>query len=202
MMDDVAQALRVAARYQQLVAAGGYIVGPGGLVDPLKINVEPGCIYGLGASSSPQMVYVTHVDDKSITYKAYPFHGGDKKIERWIGEDLMAKGSKTLLHTRGELLSPELKQSLQSTLSGGRGVHIDPKQFEPVMVVVLPTVPGGKSRAEDPWYWAEQYGNVGGRETPAGYEYEIETNQKGLANIKKDHRFKIVRVEPSKRNYF
>src|SRR5579863_962233 len=119
--------LRVAARYQAAryqQAAGGYVLGPGGLEKPSKINVEAGCIYGMGASTSPSMVYVTHVDDRMITYKAYPFHGGDKKIERWIGEDLMAKGSKTLLHMRGEWMSPELKQSLQSTLSGGKGVHI------------------------------------------------------------------------------
>ena len=61
------------------------------------------------------------------------------------------------------------------------------------------TVPAGKGRAEDPWYWAEEYGGVGGRESPNGYEYEINTNHGGLEKLKKDPRFKIVKTEPGKR---
>ncbi len=196
-MSDVLLALRVAARHQRdLVAAGGYIIGPRGLEEPSKINIEPGCIYGMGASSSPSMVYVTYVDARSIKYKDYPFHGAERTIERWIGEDLMAKGSKTLLH-RGAYLDAALKHSLQSTLSGGKGTQVDVKQYEPLTVSVISTVPKGKGRAEDPWYWAEAYGGVAGMEGPGGeYTYEIATNRGGLQKLKSDHRFKVVKVEP------
>lgn len=77
-----------------------------GLVETAKHGVAPGVIYAMGASSSPDLIEVVYVTDDRIGYKK-PFgrDASTKVIERWIGEDLIARGEKTFKERYG--VSPQ-----------------------------------------------------------------------------------------------
>jgi hypothetical protein len=178
------------------------VIGPRGVEAPQAMTVRPRRIYALGASTSPKLVYVTQVTDDHIRYKVYPFSGREIVIERWIGEDLIRRGSHAYLKHVGPHGDTELQAAVRESLAGGGGDY-DAKKWERWVVTAVATTPrrspDRRGRESDPWYWAEQYGGVAGRETPSGYEYLIDTTLAGYERLKKDSRFRIVsarREEP------
>jgi hypothetical protein len=167
---------------------GRFVIGAGGLTRPKSYEVKRGFMYGMGASSSPHMIYVTSVTEDHIKYKNWPFDGRELVIARWIGEDLIRQGTETKQRDNEVL-------QRQYGFKRPIAVKINPRMYKPVRVFVVATVPAGKTRETDPWYWAEEYGGVGARETSHGYEYNINTSFGDLRRIRKDKRFKVVRTE-------
>jgi hypothetical protein len=167
------------------------VIGARGIEPASSFRVEPHRIYALGASDSPDLVYVTSVTPNTIHYKASPFHGKERVIERWIGEDLIAKGTRRWMSTYGRRRpdSP-ITKSMESSLAGGPGHAANVKGFEPWHVVVVARKPGG----HDLWFQAERYGNVAGQEGKGGRMfYEIDTDWERLSKIRRDPHFRIVR---------
>lgn len=181
---------RVARRHLE---AAGYAIGPRGLEETESgITLQKGAMYGMGASSSPQLVVLTDVSDSKIKYKVYPFQGSDKTIERWIGQDLLAKGTRTHLKYYGAHMDKLVKSSMESLLQGGKGRVENLDDYKPIRVLTVSADPD-----VDEWRTAEQYGNVGGLIGKDGEtQYEIDTYQKTLPEIKKDRRLKVLKVEP------
>ena len=179
------------------------VIGPGGLRAASKFTVHEGRIYGLGASSSPKLVYITSATSDRIKYKPYPFHGKDVQeviIERWIAEDLIARGTKTLydMMKRGRLYDAEIAASIEAAMTGKEARPVNIRGYERVTVNVVATKgrpPRGVSRENDPWYWAEEYGGVGAREENGEYVYQITTNRRGLEELQNDKRFRVIDVE-------
>lgn len=183
----------VVQRYK--AAAGRAVLGPGGLERPTGagITLQEGAAYWLGASSSPQMVILTKVTDDKVRYKAYPFTGSDKGMERWIAADLLYRGSTTHLRDYGRYMDPGLKHSLESLLKGGKGRKEDMDSYRPVTLVLTPA---DDKKGEDLWYAAEEYGGVGGREDDKeGYVYEVSTSKGVAEKAKNDRRFKVLEVK-------
>jgi len=176
-----------------------FAIEPGGLrrLGGAKVTILPNREYYLGASSSPDHIIVTRVDKDTIYYKAHPYKT-ETRIQMDIGKDLIVKGSETWLKGPYPQYQRELASSLKDLLSGGTGKQIDPKDFERVLVRVRPTeAPKSKSRADDPWYAAEEYGGVGGydhKDSPTGMDYDISTSRGSLKKIKSDKRFTVVSV--------
>jgi len=81
----------------------GYRIGAGGLERTDSAHVVAGRVYSMGASSSPEMIRVISVTSDHIRYKRAGSYGdqGEKVLERWIGEDLIARGEKTFKSQRG-----------------------------------------------------------------------------------------------------
>jgi len=75
----------------------GYRIGPGGLEQTATAHLVPGHVYAMGASSSPSLVEIISVTDDRIIYRPRTKYGdtSQKVIERWIGEDLIARGEAT-----------------------------------------------------------------------------------------------------------
>lgn len=169
-----------------------FVIGAHGLEKPRTIKIVPHRIYAMGASSSPDLVYVTSATADRIHYKRYPFHGKELVVERWIGEDLMAQGTRTYLSQWAQHMDPALRNSMESVLQGGDGKAIDVRDYEPVMVVVEATGARGSGRANDPWDAAEQYGGVGSFEKDGRTLYEIHTDRGRLNKLQTDRRFRIV----------
>lgn len=171
--------------------AKGYVVCAKGLEDPVgpEITLQKGAMYGMGASSSPQTVVLTEVTDSKVKYRTWPFQGGDKTIEAWIARDLLDKGTRTLLKRRR--LDPKLKSSMESLLRGGKGRVEKLEDYKPIEVEVEATDP-----SKDEWYAAEEYGNVAGRQDGETMVYIIDMLQKELSELKKDRRFKVLKVKP------
>ncbi len=183
----------------------GFIISERGLKRPATFRVEPGVVYGFGASSSPDLVYVTSVTDNLIRYIRYPFHGKEQVIERWIGEDLLAKGTRTKVADENRRLSmgwPETAwaASFRSSIAGGPGVKIRVKDYEPVTVTVVAVDQlRAKGRDNDPWYWAEEYGGVAGLKVEGQEGYEINSNRAELEKLQNDPRFRIVKTRFGKK---
>jgi hypothetical protein len=76
-------------------------IGATGIHATAHFDVKPGHLYALGASSSPDIVYVTEVTDR-IKFLRWPYTGKEQVIERWIGEDLIAKGTRNHLKLYGD----------------------------------------------------------------------------------------------------
>lgn len=177
--------------------ARGYVLGPSGLEEPVgsQLTLQEGAMYALGASSSPALIIITKVTDDQIRYKRLPFNTPEQRIERWIGADLIERGSKTWLKTHGKH-QPDLARSMASLLRGGKGRKEKMQDYLPVEVELAPA-PGKED--QDLWYEAEQYGGVGGvyRKGKGGNEvmhYVVNTSQGQVEKIKNNRNFKVVKV--------
>lgn len=108
-----------------------------------EIRVVPKRVYYMGASSSPDSICVHMVDDDWITYSKYP-HYKTLKIEKAIGENLIAKGSRTFINqwTKwGEkygLADWQKKtiESLEDNFKGGEGIERDCDDLRRVKVTI------------------------------------------------------------------
>lgn len=181
---------KLISRYK---GAAGLVIGPGGLRRPegTGITLQVGAAYWLGASSSPKMVILTKVTDDMVSYKNYPFTGGEIRLERWIAADLLYRGTTTYLRNAGPHIEPELKRSLEALLRGGKGRKEDIDGYARMVMVLTPA---DDMKGEDLWRAAEEYGGVGGREGPDGYEYHVNTSKKMVEEAKNDRRFKVLKV--------
>lgn len=166
--------------------AQGYRIGPGGLEKPSKgITLQPDTVYWMGASSSPSMIIVTKVTDDSIEYMD-PYNKQKRKIQRWIGEDLIMQGSKTWLSSYARY-QPEMAKSIRSMLNGGPGKKEKMRDWDRVRITVR-----AKDPSQDLWRVAEQYGNVAGIDDDDGVMlYEIEGFRGSVEKVKKDNRFTV-----------
>lgn len=175
--------------------AQGMRIGPGGLEETAKIHMQPNTIYYMGASSSPDMVIVTKVDDKAITYRKYPFKS-DQKIQRWIGEDLIAQGSKRWLSSGYAQYHPDIARSLKSMLAGGRGQTVKPKDYEPLLITVELA-----ANVRDPYSFVKSWGVLTDTpddiDDPAG-EWTVQADGERLKKMKRDPNItKIVKTKPA-----
>jgi hypothetical protein len=194
-----------------LAEAGMYRLDFGGQgMVPVKstIALHPKRIYFIGAHSSPDMVITTQVTDTMVTYVKPPSRK-EIRAEAPIFAHLAQKGTETYLKRHAELEArlgiktqgARLRASLADLLAGGKGLPVDPRDYEKVTAYVVP-VPGADFSGErngDAWYAAEGYGNVGGTDVDGQQGYEISYMDRGtLLDLKKDKRFKVVRVVDEK----
>lgn len=82
----------------------GFLIGSRGLEETRKADVKVGYVYGFGASDAPGRIVVTQVTSDRIRYRALGAGGkpGEEKvIERWIGEDLISRGTAAIKRRYG-----------------------------------------------------------------------------------------------------
>jgi hypothetical protein len=96
------------------------IIGSRGIEPTISSRVLPGHLYALGASSAPDIVYVTEVTDDRIKFLKWPYTGKEQIVERWIGEDLIARGTENHLKLYGD----------RSILKGHRGRKFDLRELQ------------------------------------------------------------------------
>jgi len=181
------------------------------LVAPKSFVVRANRTYFMGASSSPEQVYVLSVDGDVVTHVrcgALKFDREKALIVRtpsWIAEDLMARGTATRIavlrgavaHLPAEWYGAELAR-LEAQLAGKETAEEPIDAFKGVTMYLVATSPidRTKGRAGDPWYAAEEYGNVGAREREDGtYVYRVETTIADERAARQDPRFVVVDAE-------
>ena len=78
-------------------------IGSRGIEATESIHLMPGHTYAMGASTSPSLVDVVQVTDDRIRYRKHGNFGdtSEKVIERWIGEDLIARGERHFRASHG-----------------------------------------------------------------------------------------------------
>lgn len=81
--------------------ARGFRIGSGGLEKTEATRVVAGHVYAMGASYSPSMIKVASVTGDQIKYHALSGDASARVIERWIGEDLIARGERTFKERYG-----------------------------------------------------------------------------------------------------
>lgn len=80
--------------------------------------IEPGTIHYIGASDSPERIYIKEVNEDFIVYTSYPYYK-EYKVQRKIGDDLIEQGDSTIYNN-----GPTFKME-----SGGKEFH-NPKFYE------------------------------------------------------------------------
>ena len=174
-----------------------YTMGAGGLqaIETGVIHLQPNSVYYMGASSSPDQIIVTKVDDNYIEY-IKPIYNNSKKmkIERPSGESLILDGSNTWLKTYGRF--PENKKiadTLRKNLDGKKGPNngkVKPSEYDRYVL----TIKGAKG-SNDVYGAAKQWGVIGPWNGKSGEEAEVELEvyKIYIPLIKKDKQLKITK---------
>ena len=149
----------------------------------------------MGASSSPDKIIVTKVDDNWIEYvKPIDNNSRKLKIERAIGESLILDGSNTWLKTYGRFKeNKKIADTLQKNLDGKKGPNngkVPPSEFDRYVLTVK-----GTKGSNDVYGAAKQWGVIGHWNGKSGEEAEaeIEVYKIYIPDIKKDKQFKVVK---------
>ena len=164
-----------------------FVIGARGLEAPGgdKLSLLKNRVYAMGASSSPDLIFVTGVTDDVVTYRKLYNIDKELKIQPWIARDLISKGTRSYLSMYGRHLDSATKRSLEDLMDGGKGKPEKLADYKKIYVAVKSKMGG------DPWYTAEKYGNVG--EISTGI-VEIATVSRNLTKIKKDSSLEVVKV--------
>ena len=149
----------------------------------------------MGASSSPDKIIVTKVDDNWIEY-VKPIDNNSKKmkIERAIGESLILDGSNTWLKTYGRFKeNKKTADTLQKNLDGKKGPNngkVPPSEFDRYVLTVK-----GTKGSNDVYGAAKQWGVIGHWNGKSGEEAEaeLEVYKTYIPQIKKDKQFKVTK---------
>lgn len=168
-----------------------FVIGARGLEAPGgdKLSLIKNRVYAMGASSSPDLIFVTGVSETAITYRSWPFHEGkEHRVQTWVARDQIARGTRTYLQAYGRHMDKKFKRSLEDLMDGGKGMAEKLSDYNKIFVAVKSKMGG------DPWYTAEKYGNVGGLSDPPSAIVEIETIAKVLPKIKQDKDLEIIKV--------
>lgn len=177
-----------------------YSIGAGGLTPLKSITLFPNQVYYMGASMSPSGIFVTKVTDDVVFYKDLFSMGKESRIQRPIADDLIRQGTETWLKSGYPKYQPERAAKLKALLAGKKQPAEKEEDYIRWTVEVVPMNPPGgyNTRENDPWYAAEEYGNVGEREHPKhGTVYEISAvTGKALKKLSKDKRFKMISKKP------
>jgi len=180
-----------------------YAIGSGGLRKLGGMTIFPNQVYFMGASSSPSGIFVTRVTDDAVTYKQLYSMGKEQRIQRPIADDLVRQGTETWLKSGYQKYQPERARKLKALLAGKKQPPEKEEDYVRWRVEVKAVNPptGKMTRETDPWYRAEEYGNVGSREDPKhGTVYEITSvTGKALKELRKDKAFKVLKATREKR---
>jgi len=169
-----------------------YSIGGGGL-EPLQTNIllQPNTEYYMGASSSPDHIIITKVDDRRIFFYRYPYVK-EQMISRNIGTDLIVRGCKTFIKLYKNVRPKQVK-NIELLLAGKRGKTVNLNDFKRVRIVAIPADPNVKSG--ELWRKAEYYGSVGMGEYEKYKDALLIDADMGRANaMKKDKNFKVLKV--------
>jgi len=193
----VAEGKITESKLRDLVRETMYMIGAGGMtaLETGVIHLEKNSVYYMGASSSPDQIIITKVQDEWIEY-IKPIYNNSKKmkIERPIGESLILDGSNTWLKTYGRF--PENKKiadTLQKNLDGKKGPNngkVKPSEYDRYVL----TIKGAKG-SNDVYGAAKQWGVIGPWNGKNGEEAEVELEiyKIYIPQIKKDKQLKITK---------
>lgn len=149
------------------------------------IFLQPNTIYYMGASSSPDMMIVSKVDETHIEYYRYPYET-PLRMDRDIAEDLITRGCRRWMENYKDFITKpgyegfaRMYASFRDMLDGKPSdmlVSVDDYRRVSVEVAVAEDAPDyqvaddgfpSKSVKVDFWRELERYGSVGGRNPPA-----------------------------------
>jgi len=182
----------------------GYAITGSGMRPLQAINLQPNQFVYMGASSSPDGIFITKVDSDYITYLQYPYTTKEYKIETRIGMDLISTGINTWLDSAYTRYHPETAKKLQAILDGKKVKPDDIKDYRYVSVVVVPSdkiikAADNYHRKGDVWGYIENKLQIGvsGMSTVKGVDwYELSgAVESDLPKIKK----LFAKVKVSKR---
>jgi len=187
-----------------------FVIGGRGMrqVDT-SLEIFPNRTYWMGASTSPDWVMVTKVDEKWISYFHISGSQKDLKIEKNIGQDMIKTALETELKLYGSTVPDRakyIKQLLKNKnpkvdLSTGKNKPVK-KDFERVELHIVPKKGAkAKARGGDFWYDAEKYGGVGSKEEGGRTVYVVNSQRYIIDEIKKDKLFDIIKIEKDKYDY-
>lgn len=164
-----------------------YAITSNGLKPCQKFDIKIGCTYYLGASSSPDLVYILDVTSTRITYMN-TYEGKPRTEDRRVVESLIADGCATIRARRKHLTAKSYAWEIkgQDIYEQAIGAEVPSWHFDRHTVLVTTTQ--GDPMSDKNWRAAEEFGGVGGIDD----KLEIRCDGKSLADLRGDGRFVIV----------
>lgn len=184
-----------------------YAITSGGL-KPLQTDIKlyEKRTYYLGASSDPDMIYITDIDDNLITYRKYPYHK-DLRIETNIGKDLIIKGTNTRIKNLQQWKKAEIGEQvpwidnqikeLQKKLQGEKTKKEDLDDYYKVDWKIVADKTKFKDTEEFYSYVGTKYASVSGY---GPFEATGFADKNTVKKMKKDKKFRYVIEEEWKEN--
>lgn len=167
----------------------------------MTLNLTPGLVTYLGASFSPGRVLITSVGEGGrFTYRDYPYQGRDRagaSIERSLITTALRNMRRNLTGHDYPWV-PAALAKIDALLAGDavsvRSAAEEIAAHEPVTFTLRALLPHTAEhypeRGGDPWYAAEAFGGVAGRDgcyVVDGYRYALDA-------ARADGRFEVVSV--------
>lgn len=182
---------------ESMIAEGGFVIGARGMEKPRSgVTLQVNCEYYLGASHTPRHIILTKVGDEYIEYVEEGDYKATRRMERWIAEDLIMKGTQTWIDQWGKMPYPWVKEklrSLRSVMAGGKGTPVKVEDFHRIRASVEAA---DGSDVFKLWRDAERYGGVGGHHEEDGRKtLIIDMRKVDLDDLKKDKKFKVLDVQ-------
>jgi hypothetical protein len=147
-----------------------------------RIDVEPGTIHYLGASSSPDTVYIDWVDKDFIIVRRYPYYT-TQKVSRPIADDLIRQGDSTVYNQGSSYVLGRHTFKNYQYLMLGKKVMLDEIQAVDVELI---------ARGQT-WDGIEKMGyNVVSSKVSDPEQFTISTTKMGAINLKK--MFNVLKV--------
>jgi hypothetical protein len=176
-----------------------YSVDAGGVraLSGAELKLKPGHEVYLGASSSPEHVIITKVDDKWISFRKYPYTK-DQRIERPIGMDLIRTGiSQHIKHHGADSKLTALLDG-KDVPAGNVADAIANNMWHKVEVMPLYSKTDKVFEGRDVWDILSSYGSIGShndKSSPTGEIYDVNLPGRNLKDLKADKRFKIMYIK-------
>lgn len=167
-----------------------FVIGSAGLAAPKRAEVKAGHGYYLGASSSPNYVLVLSVTDDRITYaNAYSLEA--RTEQRWIAEDLIARGGATMAKLASEADGVFAEYARARAASHGAPVTLADYDRLEVTLEARDTV-----ATADHYGAAQGYGCLVGGDGVTGFV--VAGSRAALAGVAADARFAVASMRTVK----
>lgn len=173
------------------------MIGSGGLRDLKSVNLKQGHTYYLGASDSPDLVYMEEINGDKVTYRTYPYYPEDRLTrQRDVTEDLIAQGNATKRKSREQMKQRYDDYEQKSTNFIDRDTNLKEIQRREIKYRVMPSLASQMDNV--PMEIEKRYRSKYGLETNHGirgdkpYTYKTTVNRENVAKIRKINGIKVL----------
>ena len=176
--------------------ADGMITGRG--VRELKsVNLKQGHTYYLGASSSPDLIYLEDINGDKVTYRKRPYYPEDRLTrQRDVTEDLIAQGNETQREKRERMMERYDDYAEKTTNYIDRDTNLKEIQRREIVYRVMPDL--ANQMDDVPMEIERRYRSKYGLETNLGvrgnkpYTYRTTVNRDQVGKIRDLEGIKVL----------
>jgi len=173
------------------------MIGSGGMRDLKSVNLKQGHTYYLGASSSPDLIYLEEINGDKVTYRKRPYYPEDRLTrQRDVTEDLIAQGNATKRKKRKQMMEKYDDYAEKTTNYIDRDTNLKEIQRREIVYRVMPELANKMDNV--PREVERKYRNKYGLETNLGvrgnkpYTYRTTVNRNQVSKLRNLKGIKVL----------